>query len=375
MNSPMIMYDILYTSFSIICIALYTIFDKKNKKIQVIDIVMILILIVISGIRCNVGSDYYSYYVAYNNWLSNLDSIHDVVQSNSQFGLYVLGFLLKSITSFPYALFWLIACIVYPAIIIYMRKTTEKPSIGFMCFTLLGFFAISNNILKQTMAMLVMIYAYECLAKKKKTKFILATLVASTFHTTAIIAGVLMILARKIKPSYKNLLICIGIGIVGIFAYSIIGNLMGSISALARYQTYFINTSTYSSMIKETMGTVGYALIYIAISVILISKKEEIKEYDEEVYTRIPLLMIGVAISIFSINNWTINRIALYLYQFVITMIPSLFCIKYTPKEKKSYLFMIVILLVGACLFLTIFAAENQYYSYHTYFNTEPMPY
>lgn len=375
MNSPMIMYDILYTMFSIICIILYTIFDKKTKKIQPIDIIIIIILIVVSGIRCNVGSDYYSYYIAYNNWLVNLDSIHDVVQSNSQFGLYVLGFILKSITDFPYAIFWMIACMIYPCMIIYMRKATQKPSIAFMCYALLGFFAISNNILKQAMAMLIMIYAYECLANHKKIKFIFVVLIASIFHTTAIIAAILMIISRKIKPSYNNLLVCILAGVVAFLSYHVIGNVIGSISILERFQTYFINTTTYSSMLKETIGTVGYALIYIAITVILISKKEEIKENNEEAYKRIPMLMIGVAISIFSINNWTINRIALYLYQFVITIMPALFAIKYTPKEKKYYLLMILTLLVGACLFLTIFAAENEYYSYQTYFNTEPMPY
>jgi peptidoglycan/LPS O-acetylase OafA/YrhL len=371
----MIKYDMLYTAFSIVCIVLYIIFDKKTKKIQPIDIVMILILIIISGIRCNVGSDYYSYYVSYNNWLINVDSIYDVIQANTQFGFYVLGFLLKGITDFPYAIFWLVACIVYPCMIIYMRKKTEKPSIAFMCFMLLGFFAISNNILKQTMAMLIMIYAYEALTKNKKIKFVLATLVAATFHTTAIIAAILMVISRKMKPSYKNLLFCILIGVIGLFAYNIMGNIISHISLLERYQTYFINTTTYSSMIKETIGVVIYALVYIAIAAILISKKEQIKEIDEEAYKRIPLVMIGIAISIFAINNWTINRIALYLYQFVITIMPALFAVKYTPKEKKTYMFLVIILLVAACLFLTIFAAENEYYSYQTYFTTEPMPY
>ena len=250
----MMKYDMLYTAFSIACIILYSILDKKTKKIQPIDIIMIIILIVISGIRCNVGSDYYSYYVAYNNWLINLDSIQDVIQSNSQFGLYVLGFILKSITDFPYALFWLVACIIYPCMIVYMRKTTEKPSVAFMCYTLLGFFAISNNILKQSMAMLIMIYAYNCFVKNKKIKFILFTLLASIFHTTAIIVGVLIVLARKIKPTYKNLLIFILIGVIGLFAYNLVGNIVSHITLLERYQTYFINTTTYSSMIKETIG-------------------------------------------------------------------------------------------------------------------------
>ncbi len=250
----------LYTAFSIACIALYIIFDKKTKKIQSIDIIMIAILIIISGIRCNVGSDYYTYYTAYNNWLVNVDNIQDVIQSNSQFGLYVLGFMLKSMTDFPYALFWLVACIIYPCMIIYMRKTTEKPSVAFMCFMLLGFFAISNNILKQSMAMLIMIYAYESFIKNKKIKFVIATLLASTFHTTAIIVAILMVLTRKIKPSYKNLLVFILIGVIGLFAYNVVGNIVTHISLLERYQTYFINTTTYSSMIKETIGVARICL-------------------------------------------------------------------------------------------------------------------
>lgn len=371
----MIKYDMIYTAFSIMCIVLYIIFDKKTKKIQPIDIIMIIILVVISGLRCNVGSDYYSYYVAYNSWLANLDSVQEVIQANSQFGLYVLGFLLKCVTDFPYAIFWLVACIIYPCMIIYMRKKTGKPSIAFMCFMLLGFYAISNNILKQMMAMLIMIGAYEYLVKNSKIKFAIATLIASTFHTTAIIVAILMVISRKIKPSYKNLLICILIGVIGLFTYNVMGNLVGHLSFLERYHTYFINTTTYSSMIKETIGVAIYALVYIAIVAIFISKKEQIKEVDEEAYDKISLLMIGIAVSIFAINNWTVNRIALYLYQFVITIMPALFAVKYTPKEKKVYMFSIVIVLVTACLFLTIFAAENQYYSYQTYFTTEPMPY
>lgn len=375
MSSQMIMYDILFTTFSIICIMIYTIFDKKTKKIQFIDIVMIGILIVISGIRCNAGSDFYSYYLAYNNWLPNIDSIIDVIQANSQFGLYTLGFILRGITEFPYALFWMVACIVYPCTIIYMRKKTERPSIGFMCYILLGFYTISNNILKQAMAMLIMLYAYECLTKNKKTKFVIATLIAATFHTTAIIAAITMIVSRKIKPTYKNLAICILVGVLGFLAYNIVGIVIGYIPFLERYQAYFTNTIVYSSMMKETIGTAGYALIFIAISVILISKKDEIREHSEEEYKRISMIILGTAISIFSINNWTINRIALYLYQFIIVIMPSLFSIKYTPKEKKSYRLMIVVLLLSACLFLTIFAADNEYYSYHTYFTTEPRPY
>jgi len=256
METQMIMYDMLYTAFSVIAIIAYIIFDKKTNKIQPIDIIMIIVLIIVSGIRCNVGSDYYTYYTAYNSWLVNLDSIYEVIHSNSQFGLYVLGFILKSITDFPYAIFWLVACIIYPCMIIYMRKKTQKPSIAFMSFMLLGFYAISNNILKQTMAMLIMIYAYECFIKNKKIKFVIATLLASTFHTTAIIVAVLMILARKIKPSYKNLLIFILIGVIGLFTYNVVGNIVSHISLLERYQTYFINTTTYSSMIKETISVV-----------------------------------------------------------------------------------------------------------------------
>lgn len=244
-----------------------------------------------------------------------------------------------------------------------------------MCYMLLGFYAISNNILKQSVAMLIMICAYEFLAKNKKVKFVLLTLLAATFHTTAIIAAILMVFSRIIKPSYKNLWICVLVGIVSIFLYNVMGNILGYISILARYQKYFINTSTFSSMLKETIGVAGYAIIYTLITIVVLTKKEKIKEDNPEVYKRIPLLMLGVTTSIFAINNWTINRIALYLYQFVIVILPTLFSLKYTIKGKKIYIFMILLILVTSCSFLTIFAAENEYYQYKTYFNTTPQPY
>lgn len=240
---------------------------------------------------------------------------------------------------------------------------------------LLGFYAISNNILKQTMAMLIMIVAYEFLAKNKKVKFVFLTLLAFTFHTTAIIAAILMVFSRFINPSYKNLWICVLIGIISAFLYNILGSVLGSIPILARYQRYFVNTASYFSMIKETIGVICYAISYIAITLLILTKKEEIKENNLEVYRRISLLMLGITISIFAINNWTINRIALYLYQFVIVILPTLFSLKYTIKGKKIYIFMILLILVTSCSFLTIFAAENEYYQYKTYFNTTPQPY
>ena len=126
MKTQMIIYDIIYLAFSILCIALYTIFDKKTKKIQPIDIIIILMLVIISGIRCNCGSDYYSYYIAYNNWLGNMDSIHMIIEDNSQYGLYVISYLLKTITYIPNAIICMIEVNIYQKMIIYMRKTTRK---------------------------------------------------------------------------------------------------------------------------------------------------------------------------------------------------------------------------------------------------------
>ena len=374
-----LVYNIESLIVAVLCIALYVIFDKKSKKIQIIDIVMIIIMIIISGIRCNFGSDSYNYYIQYNHINYVYSDLKGIFIANYQSGFAALCYIVYNFTKFKFAIFWAVAIIVYPTIIIYMRKYTQRPSIAFAVYVLMGFFVISNNILKQEIAMTILIVAYYSFLKKnKKIRYILLVAIASMFHITAIIGGIAIWGATKIKPSYKNLIKYSSIGVILSVVYNVFMPILLKIPVFEKYVNYLTIERSDSTILRGTLNIICYIIIYIIISIILLHNKDKIKDIEDDDnygYEQISFLFIAIMISIISVRNITMNRIGLYLYQFVVFSLPSLFVIKYDYQKRKFYLIIITLLMLVWFLVNNIIGAENRYYSYSTYFNSIPKPY
>lgn len=275
-----LIYDMKLIIFAVFCITLYAIFDKKTNKIQIIDIIMMTILVIISGIRCNFGSDSYNYYIQYNSVCNIYKNFMDVLNSSYQSGFISLCFVIHKLTQFKFAIFWAVALITYPTMIIYMRKKTQKPSIAFAMYILMGFFVISNNILKQNIAMLLLIIAYYNFLKKKKyIGYILITIIASRFHITAIIAGILIFIGTKIAPTYKNLKICIVLGIIISILYNIvIPIILLNVPVLSKYLVYLDIERSLNTIIRGIMNSISYIIMYTILTYILLKNKDKIKE-------------------------------------------------------------------------------------------------
>lgn len=371
----MINYDIISNLFFIILIILYIIFDKNSKKIQISDILVMVILVIVSALRCNVGSDYYNYYLRYNYATMNFSDIFEAISSGTEFGFNTLIYIVKQTITFEYAIFWVIALLLYPTMVYFLRKNTQKPSLGISVFLLMGFYSISNNIMRQYIAMLILFIAFLLLIKGKKLTYIILNILAYSFHPTSIIAGILMAISLKIKPTIKNLVISVCLGSLFLILLNTIGpTVISNISFLRKYSVYIGNTN-FTSMIKENLYVVGTVIIYFIFTLQFIKNKEIIKEESESNYKLISLFIIALPISIIAVGCWPINRMALYMYQYVILLIPALLKIKSKEKIKNKYILIMFCLMIVWSMFFTIFSGENEYYQYKTYYDTYPMRY
>jgi hypothetical protein len=88
------------------------------------------------------------------------------------------------------------AAYLIPVIVIIYRESTQ-PIISIIMFSLLGFFTFSFTGLRQTLAMSLIYISYFYLKSKKPFKFIIFVLLASLFHTTALIFLIAYPLARR----------------------------------------------------------------------------------------------------------------------------------------------------------------------------------
>lgn len=365
-TEQMVLFDILYIAFGFVLCFIYRLFNKKTNKIQWIDFLILLILILVSSLRCNVGSDYYGYYLRYNGILSTYPSITHILTTSSSILFDTICYFTMKITSFRFAIFWVVSILIYLPLMLYFRKTNEKPYISVFIFIFAGFYLITNNIIRQSLAMVLVFIAYHFLKEKKMVKYLLFVLLACLFHPSALFAGILILISRKITPSFQSLLFMNIIGIVGFVLFTPVMQLLNQFIP-DKYLNYIV--FNYGGMMKQTLSIVGYVLFYNSIAFILINHKSKIKKQNEEYYKMISMIILGIPISILAIKCWPINRVALYLYSFVLVLLPAI----YNNKEILGKLKLLIsFLLIVWFLFLNIFGGDNEYYDYNTYLNTIP---
>jgi hypothetical protein len=166
--SEIIFWAIQYFTFCLFIIGLYFVLDKRLKvfRIQLSthshlnlyaqDALICLVLVLITGIRCNNGSDYYNYWVMYSevtDWYSN---IGDVLEEKFQNGYLLLCYVTKALGGGKYSIFWVVSVLIYFSTIRLFRRYSCSPVLSFACWVLFGYLAMSTNIIKQSLAMTCM---------------------------------------------------------------------------------------------------------------------------------------------------------------------------------------------------------------------------
>lgn len=352
---------VLYTMFfGGLFVIIYMVFDKKNsRKIQIIDCVIVAILILFAGFRENVGSDYQAYVSIYNFYSQSKEMANLKLEKL----FYIAPFYLKELYDDPKVIFWFSAVLIYPLLILYLRKNTIKPSIAFSFYIMGGFWASSLNILRQTIAMIFMLWAYYFFYKRKYIFFALLVMIATGFHVSSIIIAFLIIVGKYINPDKKNLIIIIFFSI----AFSFIGK---SIIEIVCQKILFLNNYSQYLMFKTTsmdnlrrVCVCGFCFFSLILSVILIHNKNDIMKANDN-KENIVLPMLAVPISMMGISFPYINRVNLFLLLVVMESIPIIWNKEYKRNKKSEvHLFYFIIMIIWF-VFISLFALDNLSWTY-----------
>lgn len=164
--------------FSVLVILLYKFLLKHSKKLEFhwgkaylgslyfSDLILLCLLVFIVGIRTNSGSDYYNYLLSFRNVDNWFHSLNQLLTTRFQNGLYVLMYVIKSFTKNEALFFVILAILNYLPIFYLIRKYSNDVLLSFSSWIFLGFFLMSTNILKQSLAMVLVLLAFDCLIEK-----------------------------------------------------------------------------------------------------------------------------------------------------------------------------------------------------------------
>jgi len=347
---------IFFAIFSLFSLIL----SRKTKNKKFFLAVSFILLFIISALRYNVGTDYNSYVVWFNN-ITEITELNDI-------GFNIIIMLIKLLNGHSQWMFvissFLILFFVYKSC--YENQKYYDLSL-FLFITLLFYFS-SFNTLRQWIATAIIMYAIKYIEKKEFKKFFVLVLIASSFHLTALLM-LFMYFILNVKFKNKTRIITI----LSFFIFSkaidwikIITNITQMFFPLY-YQRYivpdsYLLTAKAGSFFPILLATVMF-VFYI------VFKKNVIKENNTEKYNfKINLCMVVLIFSIINTIGSLFARVSAYFLPLIILLIPDVL-LAFDKKSRKIIYIAIALISFVFMIYSLIYKNSYDPLPYQTIFN------
>lgn len=339
---------ILMSIISIIYLITHFAVKNKEKGERLFVIVTFVLFFILLGFRSfSFGNDTKTYVAFFEQVLTSTDNI--LKYGYFENGYVILNILLTKITTNPRVLIVLLSllnCLVMARVIL---KESHDKYLSVIMYIGLMFLYDSTTMLRQFLALTIVVAAYKYVKERKIIKFALLILLASQFHTSSLICFIIYPL-YKLKLDKK---IVIGVLVLSILCTINIGTLINLASTVFKYHfgyTTRIGNIHISNIIYTLMYFVIFAISYYFINIRIpknkmISRKNK-KEYnDNNFYCN--MFLVATCINCLGIGFDILSRIALYFNFFAILGLPNILKInlnkKYYFYSKLAIIFCVIV--------------------------------
>ncbi len=205
----------------------------KNRSKKILFILLILMLSFVGGFRgLNIGTDVSVYGEKYFNLAVNSSSFSSYFKifSFAEYGYLLVNYIVSRFTSNINIFLFVLQLMCNTLVLLTLKRYQEKSPLwmsytAYFCF----FYGMTFNIMRQSCALAIIFFAIKYLEEKKWIKYFIMVYLAFVFHSTAIIAGVLIFLIFiicNIKHNIKKLIIYLMI-IMLLFSIFFIKDIIG----------------------------------------------------------------------------------------------------------------------------------------------------
>ena len=326
-------------------------FKIKKRKFTLYDYLLLGIIVLFSGLRYGIGTDYHLY-----NGMYDMPESLLIGTKRTGVGFYYLSVFFKQVLHMDFKAFiFFISFITNTLYYTYIKKYTKTPGRTILIYIAIGLYGFTFNGFRQGLSIILFLFGLSFLQKKKYLPSAIILLCSCLIHSSSLL-GVVFALLFTILPKLRIKLYYVLPLVIGLFIFydKIFAFVLGLFNS---YNMYLHDSNMYAAGI----GTIINALIYIVLMVILYSNRNILTEYNKENKLYINFAIIGTVFMVFATKNWLLARIG---YQFIIFfpfLISSYYDIKHIGNKK-----------IGSLLFhVMIFA----YFVTHTVMYNDLIPY
>lgn len=350
--------------FNLVSVLIYTIillvpkkvFNKKyNDNFNFLIIIITIQLFFISAFRSvNVGTDLKRYIPRYK-MIAETDFSHIFELRHTvdfEYGYILYNKVISIFSSNAQVLLIVTSIIIIFSFSYFIKKYSKIPWLSFYLFITLGFFGGSFNILRQYLAMSILLYSIKYIKERNLFKFLLCLVLATSIHTTAAAFVILYPLYNiKVNNEYITVLTCVLI-ILGLTSEFIIKLVLDG----TQYSKYLYEIG--NGLGNGSGG--GMLMILITVFICMQLFKDSLKRVDAK-YVNLWLHMIIIAIifNILALQLGIFERVMRYFIISMIIIIPNTI---YSLKQKwlKSIGVIFVLLLTTFYYFKIIMLSYSS---------------
>ncbi len=187
-------------------------FKIKNKQFTIYDFIFLSIIILFSGLR-SVGLDYHLYKATFNSNFS--------LESRTGFGFNYLMYIFKYKFNFNFQmLIFIISFFTNTLMYYFVKKNSCRPGLTMLVYISLGFYTTSFNMFRQTLSIMLILFACEKWDQKRYVQVVLGYLLAFAFHSSSLIAITVYSIMKFFKYHRFKFRYLFPLSLLGILIYN-----------------------------------------------------------------------------------------------------------------------------------------------------------
>lgn len=355
---------LVYIVMLVFSIVMLFIAEKfKEKKVIKIGAFILagLSFFIVSAIRYDLGTDYIRRYA------------EDYIKMGKGINIpnLELGYKLFAKACLFFTKDYVIIFVITSAIIIFLTfytiyKESPYPILSVVIYFLMGYFFHSLNIMREYLAISILLFSYPYLVNKKYIVFAICAIIAFLFHSSsAIILIAVLLCNREVFDLKRTLIMSVILLLAGRFLWKYVGTYLINHT---RFASYTKDTSKFSNGVLRKVEIIVNLILYLTIYYLYKNSPDKGRKEKFFLNMQACSLLFMIAASAMSL----FFRISFYFAIFNIISIPYFFKKSdIETKKKMIVLSIIMVTMLGHFTKKNILKNTDEVTPYKTIFSVE----
>lgn len=285
----------------------------------------------------SVGIDTEVYYRAFSSV--------DYADSYYEPGFLALIWLLNCFTDNPQILIVTTSLFSFFSVGVFIYDNSKNPLLSIVLFVSLLLFASYMNLMRQAMAISVLLFAYRFLVTKRYILFAVLVMIASMFHFSALV-WLLLLPLTQVKYTEKTALVYVVALLVSAFMSS---QLVKAVALIfGKYGGYLDSKwGGGNSLAAPVMAAMDFSLLFFSWCEIREIGKMQKADFDLLLHGSTIAVLLQVLASVLNI----FQRLVPYFSVFLIILVPN--ALEEAPPKVKTLLITLIVVL-GLSFFIVV---------------------